>query len=415
MPYDKYAAYTLLSGQLRKRKLAVVSLWIACPFAILCLLSLGQWPTMLFGTSANGSGTRLSQPQQRLVCLLEILSGQYPTGPNMTFNDLLGSIKHNSGGPFPDPGINLFGTAVGSLEDIFQLGRELQAPKRARNLSSPDLIVIPGVASTEPGMHLDRYLELNDRLAAVGYSNWYWQFGWSPPYDHESSEAAKTLLLKFASKEMADLIQVEKINYVPSLELKHIMAMHDAYHGDLTNRHYQELSMESYGDLPQVNPSQWATLPRLTRDQSTIWIMEDDAIFVPQYKSKLSAILNHMPPDIPWIVWTGACINLHTTDRPEGSIIIPADPDAGITTELLISPCSVCDSRCSHSYMVNRLGVGAILEVMQLWAPTASADPIDWYFSRITANLRASGRLQSYWVEPALVYQSGKMEFSIGR
>jgi len=152
----------------KRRKLAVFSVILVSALAIFYLLySLDGLPTK---HARFASSTTAYEP---------LLSGGQPR----SFDDLLDSVVHHANG---ERVINLYDTAISSYQDVFQLVRESQAPQSTRKLLSPDLIVITGVASTKPGLHLDRYHSLNRRLAATGHSSWYWQFGWSPPYNLRS-------------------------------------------------------------------------------------------------------------------------------------------------------------------------------------------------------------------------------------
>jgi GR25 family glycosyltransferase involved in LPS biosynthesis len=147
-------------------------------------------------------------------------------------------------------------------------------------------------------------------------------------------------------------------------------------------------------------------------------ILEDDAIFVPFFKEKLTrmiyAAINYgilhinrtcvKPKDKPisddeWInqnpmIVIGTCFNLRS--QYFQSHLLNAPP--------LLTMHKLNSSRCSHAYLLTSCSAQALIE--QIQAEKNNFMPSDFLQNKL---FRLSPTLQSFWMDPPLVYQGNQV------
>jgi len=271
----------------------------------------------------------------------------------------------------------------------------------------PELIVIIGVRSST-GVSGQRIRQINQRMSKEPFNEWYWQFGW-PTTALLGSKRATTLMQRYMSKQWHPKATRGSYGTYPmSLSLKGITTLYDAVFGSTEHVDYEKFE-PGQSDYRGVQ-----TLPKLQQDGSAIMILEDDSVFVPYFKQKLSLSLNQLPAHLPWIAWVGGCLdNDEDTVSPNDINIKPLMlrdlPGMNFNPSLYLRP--KYDARCGNGYMLNRLGAHAVLKEMESWAKEKNADPdlnIDWYYRHILARMKEKKSILSYWIEPVLSYQSNK-------
>jgi hypothetical protein len=240
---------------------------------------------------------------------------------------------------------------------------------------------------------------MNMRLSKEGYNEWYWQMKWNKT-ELYSSDAARSWLVRYVSFEFDQPLRTKPIRYEWSLSLKHIMSMHDSVYGNFSDNHKEY----SVGETNRE-----AILSPMASDDNILLILEDDAIFVPFFKQKMLLTFASLPPAAPWIVWIGGCLNAHSDTWNNNTIKISYPLPLNLTginflPFLELKP--IYNSRCTTGYALNKAGARLILEEMEKNAKRSRYRPIDRQLSFVLEHLQ--GRIQSFWSEPVLSYQSNK-------
>ena len=152
-------------------------------------------------------------------------------------------------------------------------------------------------------------------------------------------------------------------------------------------------------------------------------VLEDDAVFTPQFLRRMAWMTSALPADFD-VVFFGGCLNLHsalkdwritaaanseTACEPERQDGVLADCSvlAGHVTPLLV-PTS--RSRCSSGYLVSRTSAARLLVALQ--AATRKQTffvPIDHSFNEAFAQLPPSNRSTVYQLEPPASYESKRL------
>lgn len=155
------------------------------------------------------------------------------------------------------------------------------------------------------------------------------------------------------------------------------------------------------------------------RQISLALILEDDPLFVPFFKEKINRVIytairtgalrinttcaftkNTVMREDEWVdqepmFVLGACFDLHDASFQ----VLSPEAQPLLTTHKNSS------SRCAHAYMITACSAKAMIS--QIAAKPSDADTTDFLMNNI---FRESPVLQSFWVDPPLVYQGNRVQ-----
>ena len=311
-----------------------------------------------------------------------------------------------------EPFLNYYDVALSSWQDVreYEYFRREESYYKGNTSGTnwPDCkFVAMGVSNEAENMSNYRFKGFNKRMSKLGFNSWAWQHGWDRA--NVTTEQGREWIRRYVSQQTADTLDSDNVFYHHSLNLKHIMTLHDAYYGSHFDTY--RIIKGNNDDIPPLT-----SLPLLEHDDSVIMLAEDDLVMTPFGKEKLALLLKSLPKDQPWIVWPGTCLWIHHESEEEETIHIHPQVVNDATTvpsfplHMLLNKGR--NARCTHHYMMNRLGVGMILKEMEQYALTEDYLPIDMMYTALLKRLE--GKMESYYVEPAFTFQTGKAMLIIG-
>jgi len=156
--------------------------------------------------------------------------------------------------------------------------------------------------------------------------------------------------------------------------------------------------------LVEANPSMLRTVANLAqhhqfykdivqRQSNLSLVLEDDATFVPCFKSQLEQIIAELPSDFNGITFIGTCMHRHAPRSFYGKT------PTRVTEHLWEMPLH----RCANGYLISLKAAQAITSIAasQVAYGFRNIDPaLESYLFRLFPHF--------YWSEPALVYESSK-------
>jgi len=283
----------------------------------------------------------------------------------------------------------------------------------------PELIIVVG-SDTPPADYSSdkefcqrRQQYANRILSRQHFAQWYWQLGWD--IDQMRTEDTIKYFAKYISKSFAAEMNAVKLDYRHTLSMKHFMSLHDAYYGSSSLEGSASIHYRSNRADTEESES-LVSIPKLQHDNSTILMLEDDAIFVPHFKARLADLIKKAPQNEPWMIWVGSCGNRLADTKGslivDHTILLKHHGSYPAVTRLVAMPNShKMPDRCTHAYALNRLGVRVLLDRALAYASTGDWRPSDLQIRALLITPKGkkpTSKLINYWVEPPMSYQGNK-------